>query len=123
MIGSPARKRLAPHFRLLLHCAQNEVTRTRTPRALPVVSTLMIILCSGIALIVIASLAALVHAVIHAEEGFEDSSGYHRKGLPNDDLRPAPARHVATVDTGNPWDQIEGANCPLGPSRVSAHQP
>lgn len=84
----------------------------------------MIIFCSGIALIAIASLVALVHAVLHAEEGFEDSTGFHRTNQPNDDPREAMAQTAApTVDTANPWDQIEGANCPLGPGRVSAHQP
>ena len=73
--------------------------------------------------VAVASLIALVYAVVHAEEGFEDSTGYHRKA-PNDlgtNLAPA------TVDTGNPWDQINGANCPLdlGPSigHNPVHQP
>ena len=63
----------------------------------------------GILFIAIASLIALVYAITRAEEGFEDSTGYHRKEPSN----PATNTTAATVDTGNPWDQVEGASCPL----------
>jgi len=69
--------------------------------------------------IAVASLIALVYAVIHAEEGFEDSSGYHRKEQNNHD----PITTSSTVDTGNPWDQINGANCPLDLGQSIGHNP
>ncbi len=79
----------------------------------------------GILFIAVASLIALIHAVTHAEEGFEDATGYHRE---------APSRLTvkntsATVDTGNPWDQLNGSSCPwsfkptLGHGDFPAHQP
>jgi hypothetical protein len=81
----------------------------------------------GLSLLAIVSLLALVYAITHAEEGFEDSTGFHRT---------APAKAApevsATVDTGNPWDQVEGASCPLdlgqpfspvGQQNFSPHQP
>ncbi len=84
------------------------------------IPTLIVI---GIAVIAVASLIALVHAVAHAEEGYEDTTGYHQKKPGQEVASPA------TVDTGNPWDQIEGSSCPwsfkptLGHSDFSIHQP
>ena len=91
------------------------------------------VLIVGILLLAIASLVALAYAIVHAEEGFEDSTGYHRKqhnGIEhnNEEMKPT----SSTVDTGNPWDQIEGASCPinlgesfrpLGHGNFSTHQP
>ena len=78
----------------------------------------------GIAFIAVASLLALLHAIARAEEGFEDETGYPRKNSDHGvDSPPA-----TTVDTGNPWDQIEGSSCPwsfkptLGHSDFSPHQ-
>lgn len=78
-------------------------------------SALTIILI-GILFIAVAALGALVFAVTHAEEGYEDSSGYHRKQPSND----TPS---STVDTGNPWDQVEGACCPLDLDQSLGHKP
>ena len=76
------------------------------------VSILTLILI-GIALIASAALIALIHAVANAEEGYEDATGYHRLQQSK-----APSSTTsANVDTGNPWDQIEGASCPLNLSQ------
>lgn len=94
-------------------------------------STLTLVLIVGIALLVIASVAALVHAITHAEEGYEDSTGFHRKNPDQLGHSETMAKPVSTtVDTGNPWDQIEGATCPVNlcrfqpmtPGDYSAHQ-
>jgi hypothetical protein len=79
----------------------------------------------GILCIAIASLLALIHAVTHAEEGYEDANGYHR----NAPSEPAINHPAATVDTGTPWDQLNGSSCPwsfkptLGHNDFPAHQP
>ena len=72
--------------------------------------TLIII---GILLLAISSLIALVYAIGHAEEGYEDSIGYHRN------VQSSETTHTtaSTVDSGTPWDQVEGANCPLNLSQ------
>ena len=62
----------------------------------------------GILFLAISSLIALVRAVRHAEEGYEDSTGYHRKKSSAETT----SATAATVDTGNPWDQVEGSACP-----------
>ncbi len=58
----------------------------------------------------IAALAifALVHAIIHAEEGYEDATGYHRKTAEHESIH-SPS---TTLDTGSPWDQLNGSSCP-----------
>ena len=63
----------------------------------------------GIFFIAVASLIALIFAIIHAEEGYEDSNGYHRKTRSNVISNIT----APTVDIGNPWDQVEGAASPL----------
>jgi hypothetical protein len=87
------------------------------------VSTLTTLLLLGILFIAVASLIALIYAVAHAEEGFEDSTGYHRKEQNSQGTNPS----TSTVDTGNPWDQINGANCPINLSHTigsnQVHQP
>lgn len=67
------------------------------------------LILSGILLIAVAAVIALIFAIMHAEEGYEDDTGYHQK-KPD----PKPAENISTtaVDTGNPWDQVEGASCP-----------
>lgn len=82
-------------------------------------STLTVIFLVGILFLAVASLIALAYAVVHAEEGFEDSTGYHRKAVNNRETTTA----SSTVDTGNPWDQINGANCPLNLGQSIGHNP
>ena len=82
-------------------------------------STPTVIFLVGILFLAVASLIALVYAVVHAEEGFEDSTGYHRKDVNNQETTTA----SSTVDTGNPWDQINGANCPLNLGQSIGHNP
>ena len=77
----------------------------------PIVSILTLII--GILLLAVSSLIALVYAIGRAEEGYEDSTGYHRKAQsPETTLTAASA-----VDSGTPWDQVEGANCPINLSQ------
>ena len=71
-------------------------------------STLSIILIIGIVTLAVCSLIALVHAIKHAEEGYEDSTGYHRL-VTSPEIKQAT---TSTLDTGNPWDQVEGSACP-----------
>jgi hypothetical protein len=52
------------------------------------------------------SMVSLVFAITHAENGSEDSAGFHR------DLPAADAHQGPTADT-KPWDHVEGASCPL----------
>ena len=91
--------------------------------AITPVSTLTTLLLLGILFIAAASLIALIKAVAHAEEGFEDCTGYHRKEQNSLGTNPT----TPTADTGNPWDQINGANCPINLSHTigpnQAHQP
>lgn len=87
--------------------------------------SILTLILIGFAFIAIASLIALIHAISHAEEGFEDAAGYHRKESIS---QPVNTTTSSTVDTGNPWDQLEGSSCPwsfkptLDHGDFSAHQ-
>ncbi len=88
-------------------------------------STLTTLLIVGISLLAAGSLVALVFAIIRAEDGIEDASGYHR------DTQGAAATASQTMGSENPWDYVEGASCPLnlahgfgpiGNNQLSIHQ-
>ena len=67
---------------------------------------MFIMLLIGFLLILGASLMVLDAAIEHANEGHEDELGFHQE---------SPHR-IATHTSGsevNPWDRVEGANCPL----------
>ena len=83
---------------------------------------LIIVLLVGTTLLAIASVVALLHAIFHAEEGFEDSTGYHAMEQTQNDCHLEKTQSATqTVDTGNPWDQIEGACCPIDLSHSFPH--
>ena len=67
-----------------------------------------IYLIVGFLVLVAIAVATLVFAVMRAEEGYEDASGYHSV---------AQSQTVGTTPpvegSENPWDYIPGANCPV----------
>jgi hypothetical protein len=73
-------------------------------------------------ILVAAAVIALLYAVSSAEDGFEDPAGFHSESQ----HRATDDSSSSTVDTGNPWDQVEGACCPLdlrpslGPNHFSS---
>ena len=81
-------------------------------------STLALIFIVGFLLIAAGSVLALLFAVKTAEDGYEDATGFHSTGSSQ-----AKGALAPTVDTGNPWDQIEGACCPLELGHSLRHNP
>ena len=81
-------------------------------------STLILLLIAGFVLVAASSLIALGHAIVTADDGFEDASGFHGTAS-----SPATNPATPTVDTGNPWDQVEGACCPLDLGYTTGHNP
>jgi hypothetical protein len=75
------------------------------------------VLIIGLCFLLLAATFALVQSVRHADEGFEDANGYHslKQGLTGFAEKRDFANYEAlrsTVDTGNPWDYVEGSACP-----------
>ena len=70
-------------------------------------STITTLLIVGILLFAASSLVALFLAIVRAEDGHEDTSGYHRG------TQGAAATASQTMGSENPWDYVEGASCPL----------
>jgi hypothetical protein len=56
-------------------------------------------------------LVSLVFAISYAEDGYENDSGFHR-----DPHSSAEARQWQAIEV-TPWDQVEGASCPLNLTR------
>ena len=69
--------------------------------------TMIILLLVGFLLIGGISLMLLESTIEHAEEGYEDDSGFHLTG-------PSRLSESNPSDAGvTLWDQVEGACCPL----------
>jgi hypothetical protein len=75
-------------------------------------------------LVAASSLVALAFAIMRAEDGHEDASGYHPAA------QGAAATAPQTMGSENPWDYVEGASCPInltngfgriGNNQLSAH--
>lgn len=88
------------------------------------------LLIIALVVLAVASVFALLHAVAHAEEGYEDATGYHKfdPAVQSASVSTSSAKEhdhprAPTVDTGNPWDQVNGSSCPwsFNPLKSSGH--